>query len=189
MAQRRPRVGPTSPRTTAPGRHVRCRPHRPVLGADQQQPRPGHRHTPTGRRRGPGHLDTRTGSGRRQYDEYHHDRRNGHHCLERTATVTLRTSAARPGTSASSLGSESSAKTVAADSPIPGSGAVCRAQPDSSCGPERVLGCGTFRGAKSPLLDHGHSHRRNTSAHNRGAPWDPVGGVRCAAWEKIYIYG
>ena len=104
-------------------------------------------------------------------------------CLEHATNVTLRASVARPRAFASPVGDESNAQASATDSPISGSGVACSAQPGRGRGPERVLGCGPFRGAKSSLLDHGHRYRRNSSALNPGATCDSVGRV----WEKVCI--
>ena len=60
-------------------------------------------------------------------------------------------------------------------------------QPDSSCGTERVFGCGPFRGTKSSLPHHRYGHRRNSSAHSRRCPCDPVCGVGCAVWEQVWV--
>ncbi len=112
------------------------------------------------------------------HDEYHHDGQDSCDCHERAATVSLRAAAACAGNPASSSGNACGAQAVAANSSIPGSGAVCSARPGGSYGTERVFGGGPFRSEKSSLLHHGYGHRRNSSAHSRGAPCDPVGEVR-----------
>ena len=133
------------------------------------------------------HILSCNPSARRQNNQYHYDGHDLRDCLEHATAISIRAPAPCPGASASPLRSESSAKAVAADSPIPGSGAAGSAQPDSGRGTKRVFGCWAFRGAESSLLHHRYSHRRNTSALNQGAPCDRVIEVRRAAWEKVCI--
>ena len=124
---------------------------------------------------------TRSAPGGWLNDEHHHDTEDSGHCDKRAAAVPLRAPSNRTGTFASSLRDLRGAAAIATASPLPCRRSVCRAQSGSSDGTERVFGCGPLRGAKGSLLYYRYGHRRNGSAHSRGAPCDPVGGVRHAA--------